>query len=98
MNADTRADMRRAGPVVWLRASAEILEERIKGDASTAVRRPDLTDAGGRHEIEDLLALREPLYRECASLTIDTGEKSPADVADAIAQALDPVILGGGAA
>src|SRR6185369_11029470 len=70
LSAETRADMRAAGPVVWLRASVETLAARIAGDATTAERRPNLV-SGGVQEICDLLAFREPLYRECATIVID---------------------------
>ncbi len=43
---------------------------------------------GGRAEIEALLAQRTPLYRECATLIVDTEGKSAAEVADEIAARL----------
>jgi shikimate kinase len=72
LNADTRRELREAGPVVWLTASVNTIAARILEDATTAKRRPQLTSGGGVREIEQLLAIREPLYRECASLEIDT--------------------------
>lgn len=71
LNADTRRDLRAAGPVVWLRAGLETLADRIAGDPTTAGRRPALA-GGGTDEIARLLVDREPLYRECASLVVDT--------------------------
>lgn len=70
--------------VVWLRASAEVLAERITQDTTTAARRPNLTNHGGRTEIEALLAQREPFYRGCATLEVDTESKEPAEIADEI--------------
>ena len=49
-----------------------------------ASRRPNLTAAGGRAEIEALLAERTPIYRACATFVVDTEGKSPAEVADEI--------------
>ena len=72
MNADTRQDLLAAGPVVWLRASIETIASRILHDKTTKARRPNLTATGGIDEIRVLLAQREPLYRECATITIDT--------------------------
>lgn len=72
MNADTRRDLKAAGPVVWLQASVETIASRILHDSSTKSRRPNLTAVGGVEEIKSLLALREPMYRECASIIIDT--------------------------
>jgi shikimate kinase len=87
-----REENRRAisgvGPVVWLTASVDTILERVAGDSSTANRRPNLTTAGGRAEIESLLAIRTPLYRECATLVVDTENKTAAEVADEIAASL----------
>jgi shikimate kinase len=74
-----------AGKVVWLTAAAEVLWQRLGGDASTAGRRPDLT-RGGLAEIEELLEVRVPLYAACADWTVDTAVKSPEEVADLIYQ------------
>ena len=71
-NEATRADLKAAGPVIWLQASADTIERRLATDPTTGQRRPNLTSSGGRSEIERLLTLREPLYRECATITLDT--------------------------
>jgi shikimate kinase len=76
------------GPVVWLTASVDTILARVAADSSTASRRPNLTTAGGRAEIESLLAVRAPLYRECATLVVDTENKTAAQVADEIAASL----------
>jgi shikimate kinase len=76
LNAQTRAEMKSAGPVVWLQASAETLFARISGDATTAERRPQLA-GGGLQEVRDLLARRQPLYADCASLVCDVQTLTP---------------------
>ena len=76
LNAQTRAEMKSAGPVVWLQASAETLYARISGDATTAERRPQLA-GGGLQEVRDLLARRQPLYADCASLVCDVETRTP---------------------
>jgi shikimate kinase len=85
---ENRQAMRAAGSVVWLTASVATILERVAADATTAHRRPNLTMMGGRAEIEELLAVRTPLYRECATLTVDTEGKTAAEVADEIAASL----------
>lgn len=75
-----RATMRRAGPVFWLSATADVLFERIHGDPTTAARRPSLTGLDPREEILQLLSKREPLYRETATAVIDAGRRSVADI------------------
>lgn len=72
------------GFVAWLTASPETLWARLRGDPTTAARRPNLTAAGGEAEVRQLLAAREPLYREVAHFAVDTGALSPEDVASAI--------------
>jgi shikimate kinase len=74
-----RALLRAAGRVVWLNADADTLFGRTQGDAGTAERRPAL-GVGGRAEVEDVLRVRAPWYRECAHLTIDTAGRSPEEV------------------
>jgi shikimate kinase len=80
-----------AGPVVWLTASIDTILERMATDRSTSRRRPNLTNTGGRTEVKTLLAQRTPIYRECATLVVDTEGKSPAQVAEEIAAALELV-------
>jgi len=73
-----------AGPVIWLTATADTLWERISRDPTTGARRPNLTASGGLAEIQNLLTLREPWYRACATLTVDTTTRNPAEIADEI--------------
>jgi hypothetical protein len=42
-----------------------------------------------RRRIEELLALRDPLYRECAHLVVDTGRQPVEQVVDVILARLD---------
>jgi shikimate kinase len=85
LREDNRRVICGAGPVVWLKASVDTILERLAADSTTASRRPDLTAAGGRAEIEDMLAIRTPLYRQCATLVVDTEGKTSAEVAEEIA-------------
>ena len=75
MRPETRQTMRRRGQVVWLRALPETIHLRMGGDATTSSRRPDLTRQGGFEEIVQLLAQREPIYRQTAHLEVDTEGK-----------------------
>ena len=74
----------RSGFVVWLVATPEAAFDRLRSDATTAARRPNLTPKGGLDEVRALIAAREPLYRECADCVIDTEGQSPDAVASAI--------------
>jgi shikimate kinase len=85
LREENRKAISGAQAVVWLVASVDTIQERLAADAATASRRPNLTAAGGREEVEALLAQREPLYRQCATLIVDTEGKTAGDVADEIA-------------
>jgi shikimate kinase len=71
--------LRGSGRVVWLSADVETLWQRMQADGSTPERRPAL-GVGGREEVADVLRVREPLYRACAHLTVDTTGRSPSAI------------------
>ncbi len=81
LREDNRKCLAVCQQIVWLQASAETIHERLAGDSTSAARRPNLTNRGGLHEIEQLLATREPIYRACATLEVDTEGKDPAEIA-----------------
>lgn len=72
-----------AGFVVWLTGSVEALWQRVQADPETASRRPDL-GVGGTEEIARTIAQREPLYCECADLTVVTDGRSPEQIVNDI--------------
>jgi len=90
LDADTRREMRAAGPVVWLEAPADVLAQRIAADFTTAERRPDLTATGGRSEIDTLLAAREPLYRSVATMIVAVGESGVEEIVEQIVTSIGP--------
>ena len=99
LNPDTRQDFKAAGPVVWLKASVDTIEQRLYGDVTTTERRPNLTATGGREEIERLLEQREPIYRDTADLVIQTDEPLPGQATvPTIEQLVEHVIAASGAA
>jgi len=91
LREENRLAIKNGGAVVWLQASVDSIECRIAADPATSARRPNLTNAGGRTEIERLLALRTPNYRACATLEVDTEGKAPTEIADEIVAALGSV-------
>jgi shikimate kinase len=68
--------LRGLGFVVWLRASEEIIFERV----SRNDRRPLLQTENPRATIARLLALRTPLYESAAHVTIDTSRQPHGDI------------------
>jgi shikimate kinase len=75
-----RVLLRASGRVVWLTADIETLWKRVRSDSATADRRPQLT-VGGRAEMEGILHFREPLYRQCADLVVDSAGREPNEIA-----------------
>jgi shikimate kinase len=84
LREESRRVMRNSGHVVWLTAGCETILARMTGDATTADRRPSLTNQSPLEEIRQLLSRREPIYRETAHLIVDTEAKSPEQLADEI--------------
>jgi shikimate kinase len=84
MSEVNRTAVRLAGLVIWLKASTATLAERLAADEATQSRRPHLTASGALREIETVLATREPIYRSCATLEVDTEGKAPAAVVEEI--------------
>lgn len=86
-----REENRRAlagGKVVWLTADPETIHRRLAADHTTADRRPSLTSLDGLDEIRELLAQREPLYRQCADLVVDAQSATPEQIAERISAEL----------
>jgi shikimate kinase len=69
---------------VYLLTDLDTVAPRVR----TATGRP-LLDAGddALRRWTDIFAVREPLYRDCAQLTIDTRGATPAELAETIADA-----------
>jgi shikimate kinase len=72
------------GRVVYLYASVEQQLKRTGKDRN----RPLLQTADPRAKLEELMAVRDPLYREIADLVIDTDGKRVRDVVRQIIQQL----------
>jgi 3-dehydroquinate synthase len=69
LNPDNRACLKAHGTVIYLRASINSILQRTAHDKN----RPLLQTADPRKKLEELLAVRDPLYTEIADLVIDTG-------------------------
>ena len=73
MRAENRAALKRGGCVVYLHASVEQQIQRTAKDRN----RPLLRTADPAKVLADLLALRDPLYREVADVIVETDERPP---------------------
>ena len=68
---------------VYLRATADTLEENLKGGTD---QRPMLRGGNLRERIEELLAQRASVYEGCADMITDTDGRSDEDIAREIAR------------
>ncbi len=89
LRPENQAALRHNHLVIWLTADANAIWERLQRDPTTGKRRPDLTVSGGLAEIQELLTVREPLYRVWAELVVDTVGRTPEDVAKVILRELE---------
>ena len=83
MDAETRANARRSGVSVWLKADIDVLLQRV----SRRNNRPLLEGGDKRRKLEELIVLRYPTYSE-ADLTVDTGNESPDSTVKKVCDAL----------
>jgi shikimate kinase len=92
LDATNRHSMRSAGAVVWLRASAATLADRVgQGEGRPLLSGPDGSNAAA---IGALAARRDPLYSEVCDAVVDVDGRSPEDVTNAVLDARR--ILSGG--
>jgi shikimate kinase len=80
-----RTALRAGGHVVYLRATPEDLYRRLRNDQ----QRPLLQGVDPLQKLRDLYAVRDPLYRETAHFTVETGRPSVAMLTHMIAMQLE---------
>jgi shikimate kinase len=85
LQAENRETLHNGGTVVYLRATLDALWERTRRDTG----RPLLRTPDPRKTLSDLLAIRDPLYRETAHVVFDTGRQSASKLAQQIAASLN---------
>lgn len=84
INPTNQSMLRVSGKTVWLRANPATLWQRIRLDEQTASQRPDLTQQGGLAEVEEILRLRTPIYRECCDKIVDVDHASPESIVEIV--------------
>ena len=82
---ENRERLRTRGTVVYLRASVKDLLNRTRHDKN----RPLLQTADPRARLSELYEMRDPLYREVAHVTIDTGSQSLTTLMNRLHQVLE---------
>jgi shikimate kinase len=84
LSEKNRDRLRTRGTVVYLRASVRDLLNRTRHDKN----RPLLQAADPRARLTELYEKRDPLYREVAHLTVDTGSQSLTSLVNRLCQLL----------
>ena len=80
-----RAAMTAHATVVYLHTQPEDLARRLSRDT----QRPLLQVADPRQRLRDLYAVRDPIYREVADITVDTAHRSAAVLVNLISMQID---------
>lgn len=77
-------ELKKKGKLVWLKADTDTLLRRIGNGQS----RPSLTGKSQREDMEAVLAERSPTYQRVADFIVDTEDKQPKEIVDAIVKLL----------
>jgi shikimate kinase len=79
MREENRQALKDAGhKLIYLRCEPEELHRRIESDPQSKLTRPNLTDLGGGiEEIEHLISVREPVYRQSMHAELDVTHLTP---------------------
>ena len=82
--SENRAYLKSSGKVIYLRAKVHDLYQRTRNDKS----RPLLQGANPKQKLEQLYAVRDPIYTELADYIVDTGAQSAIEITHYIEQLL----------
>ncbi len=91
LDEDNVRNLKKKGWLVWLRAPAKVLKDRMSRDRLEGKGRPSLTDANPLDEIETVLRQREPHYEEAGDWAVDTAGLTVAEVTSLILDAYQKV-------
>ena len=83
---ENRRRMAAHGTVVYLHARPGYLWQRVRHDRN----RPLLAAPDPQKKLEELYAVRDPLYREVADIVVDTGRQSVQTLAKELLARLEP--------
>jgi shikimate kinase len=90
LDAENVSAMRRSGRVVWLRAAAKTIRERLQADEGTPDNRPALSASMPLdEEIRSTLSERTPLYRQAMDFSVATDGRPVEDICRTISELLE---------
>jgi shikimate kinase len=82
------ASLRRTSRILYLKVPPEEVRARLEKDPAAVAARPALTRDDVIEETREMMARREPFYREAAETTIDAASKKPEEIAEEIVRYL----------
>ena len=85
---ENRRRLQKRGIVVYLQAPLDMLMKRTRHDR----HRPLLQTGDRRRVLEDIIAVREPLYREAADIVVETSTRAPMTVAREVVRKLKELL------
>ena len=85
LDPDSRAFLKARGTVIYLRTTVHNILQRTAHDKN----RPLLQTADPRKKLEELMAVRDPLYMEIADVVIDTGRPNVQSMVQSILTQLE---------
>jgi shikimate kinase len=81
--------LKRNSFIIWLKAEAHVLFQRIAEDLRTATGRPSLTKKGTLEELEKVIAYRMPFYEKASEVQVDTSALKVDGVVEAVLSILN---------
>lgn len=88
VDGENRENLKRNGWLVWLKAEAQVIKDRMEREQRSGKIRPSLTGTDPLDEIKGVLNTRLPLYQEAGDLMVDTSFLSTQEAAARILKAL----------
>jgi len=85
LRPENRRHLHERGRVIYLKSSPDELFRRLRHDRN----RPLLQVADPKERLRELYAVRDPLYRETAHFTVETGRPSVAMLVNMIVMQLE---------
>ena len=84
LDAGNIRNLKHKGWLVWLKAPAHVLRERMGRDRRQGKGRPSLTDADALDEIETILKQREPFYEKASDWAVHTNGRTISEITSLI--------------
>ena len=84
IDRDNVKNLKQKGCLVWLKADASVITERMRKEEKSGKSRPALSGANPLHEIEKVLVERTKFYERASDNIVDTNSLVPEEVAAAI--------------